>query len=80
MEFKAVCNCCPVIADCKVAFGKFWQEKSHGGVGCAYPFPGWGKTRPTMPKLPTRPKRMAANQGEMILRPVRVKTERQAWE
>ena len=66
MSFKAKCNTCLVIADCKHAFGKYWVDKSSGGIGCMHPFAGWntGKPQmPTMPKMPRRPK--------MPTRPVR---------
>lgn len=28
------CADCPTINDCKTAFGKFWKDKSGGGIGC----------------------------------------------
>ena len=43
--FVRRCAECAVCADCKEAFGKFWQERSNGGVGCVRPFGGWGKAR-----------------------------------
>lgn len=38
------CSNCKTIAECKFAFGKYWADKSGGGVGCKHPFappPGW---------------------------------------
>jgi len=35
---KGHCETCPTAGDCKTAFGKFWGEKSRGGVGCDTPF------------------------------------------
>jgi len=35
---KQHCETCPTIQDCKEAFGRYWLEKSHGGVGCRFPF------------------------------------------
>lgn len=35
------CQTCAVAAQCKAAFGDYWTDKSGGGVGCAYPFPGY---------------------------------------
>ena len=35
------CPTCAVAAQCKAAFGDYWTDKSGGGVGCAYPFPGY---------------------------------------
>lgn len=32
------CAVCPSIKDCKMAFGKYWQDKSRGGIGCVHPF------------------------------------------
>ena len=32
------CETCETIADCKKAFGRYWTDKSHGGVGCDYRF------------------------------------------
>lgn len=78
MDYAAICNACPVVADCKVAFGKYWLDKSRGGKGCGYPFPGWRKgvqVLPTMPKRPTR----SVMQGEMILRPTRPRTKTKGY-
>ena len=71
MSFKAICNTCPAIADCKHAFGKYWVDKSSGGVGCRHPFAGWGEGKPAvpppLPKMPRRPKRpVRMSQGELI--------------
>lgn len=56
MEYVAICKCCPTIADCKAAFGKYWIDKSDGGKGCRNPFAGWGiRKEPVMPKMPRRP-------------------------
>ena len=41
-ELKEHCDTCPVAAECKRAFGDYWQDKSRGGVGCVYPFPAPG--------------------------------------
>ena len=32
------CADCKTAADCKQAFGKYWQDKSGGGIGCVHPF------------------------------------------
>ena len=39
---KRKCAECPteVQAVCRHAFGKFWDDKSHGGEGCDYPLDG----------------------------------------
>lgn len=34
----ASCAACASANDCKRAFGKYWNEKSGGGVGCGHPF------------------------------------------
>lgn len=39
------CPTCAVAAQCKATFGDYWTERSHGGVGCSYPFPAPG-TKP----------------------------------
>lgn len=39
------CPTCAVAAQCKAAFGDYWQDKSHGGVGCYYPLPAIAKPR-----------------------------------
>jgi len=36
--FPFRCADCKTIGDCRTAFGKYWQDKSHGGIGCAHPF------------------------------------------
>ena len=49
--FKAYCATCKAADDCRRAFGKFHHEKSNGGVGCDFPFPGYDrqtKEPPTM--------------------------------
>ena len=43
--FVRRCAECAVRADCKEAFGKYWGDKSHGGVGCDYPLKGRGEAR-----------------------------------
>ena len=66
MSYAAICATCPTIADCKHAFGKYWLDKSNGGVGCKHPFKGWGGSQqPTLPQMPHR-KRL-----KMPTRPVR---------
>jgi hypothetical protein len=35
---KYLCASCATAADCKQAFGKFWRDRSRGGVGCNVPF------------------------------------------
>lgn len=35
------CAECEAIADCKLAFGIYWREKSRQGDGCDTPFGGW---------------------------------------
>ena len=35
------CQTCAVVAQCKATFGDYWTDKSGGGVGCAYRFPGY---------------------------------------
>ena len=37
----AECAECEAIADCKLAFGIYWREKSNNGVGCETPLKGW---------------------------------------
>ena len=32
------CADCKTVADCKIAFGKYWLERSQGGIGCNHPF------------------------------------------
>jgi len=32
------CADCKTAADCKQAFGKYWADRSRGGIGCAHPF------------------------------------------
>ena len=67
MSFKATCRTCRSIEDCKHAFGKYWVDKSGGGIGCMTPFAGWDTGKPKMqaiPKMPRRPK--------MPTRPVRI--------
>ena len=31
---KNRCETCPTIGHCKKAFGRYWADRSHGGVGC----------------------------------------------
>ena len=35
---KNRCASCDSTADCRKAFGKFWNAKSGGGVGCNHKF------------------------------------------
>lgn len=35
--FRAHCAACAAIEWCKHAFGKYWIDKSSGGVGCKSP-------------------------------------------
>ena len=35
---KYRCASCDSMADCRRAFGKFWNVKSGGGVGCNHKF------------------------------------------
>ena len=39
--FKAYCKSCQAADDCRRAFGKYYEDKSRGGVGCNCPFPGY---------------------------------------
>ena len=34
------CSACPCVDACRFAFGKFWRDKSGGGIGCNNPFDG----------------------------------------
>lgn len=36
--FTMICRDCKHVSACKSAFGKYWEEKSYGGVGCTMPF------------------------------------------
>ena len=49
-EPKELCATCGVIAQCKHAFGKFWPDRSRGGVGCGYRFPVVSETRRDEPE------------------------------
>ena len=42
---KNSCATCDAVADCQKAFGKYWREKSRGGVGCETKFAGWKRRR-----------------------------------
>lgn len=39
---KYSCDNCPTAADCRQAFGRYWNEKSRDGTGCDHRFPGYG--------------------------------------
>ncbi len=41
------CADCKTAADCKQAFGRYWQDRSRGGIGCAHPF---AYAKPEKPK------------------------------
>lgn len=41
------CEICLTKADCVAAFGIYWIEKSHGGVGCDYRFEYRRRDAPT---------------------------------
>ena len=43
-ELKFHCASCPVAEDCRHAFGKYYEGKSRGGVGCNCPFPGYRRS------------------------------------
>lgn len=38
-DFKMLCKDCKSVEWCKHAFGRYWQDKSSGGVGCRCPLP-----------------------------------------
>ena len=44
--FKAYCKSCQAADDCRRAFGKYYEDKSRGGVGCNCPFPGYCRRAP----------------------------------
>jgi len=44
--FKAYCKTCQAADDCRRAFGKYYEGKSRGGVGCNCPFPGYRRRAP----------------------------------
>lgn len=44
--FKAYCKTCQAADDCRRAFGKYYEGKSRGGVGCNCPFPGYSRRAP----------------------------------
>ncbi len=50
-KFARLCAECVVRDECEQAFGKFWQERSNGGVGCVRPFAGWGEARQAVTDL-----------------------------
>jgi hypothetical protein len=50
-EFVRRCAECVVRADCEQEFGKFWGEKSRGGIGCNGTFKGWGEARQAVADL-----------------------------
>ena len=70
MIFKSTCRTCRSIEDCKHAFGKYWVDKSSGGIGCMHPFAGWNTGNPQMPTMPTMPK--MPRRPKMPTRPVRI--------
>ena len=45
-EFKFHCDSCPTAEDCRHAFGKYYVDKSGGGVGCNCRFPGYRRNPP----------------------------------
>ena len=49
---KQRCEECATIGDCKHAFGKYWGDKSLGGVGCDHPFSYQRDTRGTTAARP----------------------------
>lgn len=70
--FKAHCAACAAIERCKHAFGKYWADKSSGGVGCKCPLTACAK--PATPKPPPAP--AAAPALKLVSEPVR----REPWE
>ena len=40
-DLAAHCAACDVLNDCRRAFGRYWADRSRGGVGCTHPFHGW---------------------------------------
>ena len=53
--FKAYCKTCQAADDCRRAFGKYYEDKSRGGVGCNCPFPGYRHV-PSEPLFTTQSK------------------------
>lgn len=45
-NLKYHCAECKTADDCRRAFGKYYEGKSRGGVGCNCPFPGYRRTAP----------------------------------
>ena len=36
--YKRLCEACANLGECFLTFSAYWRLKSHGGVGCNYPF------------------------------------------
>lgn len=73
--FKAHCPACAAIERCKRTFGKYWADKSSGGVGCKCPLTAYAKpAAPEPPKPPPAP--AAAPAPKLVSEPAR----REPWE
>ena len=51
-RFARRCAECQAMPDCKAAFGRFWADRSSGGVGCNHPFSGWRRAEANWPAQP----------------------------
>ena len=63
--FKAHCPACAAIERCKHTFGKYWADKSSGGVGCKCPLTAYAKSAAPEPlKLVSEPARREPWEGK----------------
>ncbi len=67
MEVKMRCDVCKAVAWCKEAFGKYWNDKSGGGIGCNSPLPQDGRYNPAITAPTHRPPPVCRVQGELKL-------------
>lgn len=56
-----LCKNCRAVENCKAAFGRFWLERSHNGIGCNHPLRAREDTRGTQP--PTTQTQPQTTQG-----------------
>ena len=77
--FKAHCAACAAIEWCKHAFGKYWADKSSGGVGCKCPLTS-AEHSPAVKAASDTPKPQPASAAAPALKLVSEPARREPWE
>ena len=74
-EFKYECGWCPQRRNCEWAFGKYWNQRSHGAKGCDIGFGDMGKAKAAHEPKPAKP---AEPKRETLV--LKAESVKQPWE